>query len=1165
MFRNFLQATLMASIALTAFAQVTTGRIDGVVQDPSGAVVAGAKVVATETRTQVAANTTTGPEGTFAFVSLQPGFYDLIVEAQGFRKAVINQVELTVGATVSETVKLQVGQLSDSVTIDATAPAIQTTDSQVGSAINMKSVDNLPQLARTPISLAILQPGVQIDVRAGQDSSFSHVNGMRGGSNNSTLDGIDVNDSSVPRLGLSLTANNTDSIEQVSVITSGFNAEYGRNAGGEIQMVTRSGTNDYHGNLFDYLRNTDLNANDFFNNQSGGAVPQFIQNIYGGSIGGPIRKNRTFIFGNFQGRRTHQQTVRERTVPTLTARQGIFEWADSAGAVHQANIPAADPLHIGIDPGVAKLLAQYPTPNNNDVGDGLNTAGFRFNNPVPSYEDQFTIKGDHRVTDNNALFLRWSWQRNSSIDNLNNADATFPGQIQGSQGGHRWGFAAGYNATIGATLVNNFTAGHQSAAVDFLRPNRPNGPVILFQSGWQSIPFTTFGQGRNSPVNQFNDTMTKVRGNHTFKVGANVEFTKQYGYNYAGVYPNISTTVGNGASVPSSVIPAGLTASQTTNFSNLYNDLLGRVSSVALTYYSDLQTYQPAGSPRIRTFTYNYMGYFIQDEWRLNRRLTLNYGLRYDYYGNPHEINGYQGVLSNAGSFNGVNQVDNATVQRAGSWYGNDLNNFAPRFGFAYDLTGDGKTAIRGGYGIFFDRAVGAVLSLADGNTPGFSLGVTTFPDSNGADVRYSQGFPLPTPPSSTPTLTPATNRNQSIVLFNPDLRTGYVQSYNLLIQRELPWNNTIQVGYLGNRGTKLFYDRDVNQPVVTEAFVTAYNQLAAYAANTSTPVPPTNLFVQVFGSPAAAVSAVGASNLSTGNVGTIINTLDVSNYAKMNAAGISEYYFRHYPQFNQVVLGTNDGRSYYNSMQVQLAHRSRNLQVVANYTFAKSIDNISIEGNGFTTPIDNFALRLNRAVSDFDRRHSLNALFTYSLPVGKGQKFAANAPRVLDTLIGGWDLGGTLVDQSGNPFSVSSQHTTLPVSGVPPGNTYATFTGTDTSIGQVLRQGSGVFFFTPAQVSQFTATPAFQVGNAGRNVFRNPWFNELDLSLIKSFKITERQRVVFRAEAFNVFNHPNFGLAASNLNITTPASFGKFSTTLGTQNGSTSARTLQLALRYDF
>lgn len=510
MLQKTTRIVFLALCALAASAQVTTARIDGIVQDPSGAVVANAKVTATETRTQVSAATNSNATGAFSFNALQPGFYSLSIEATGFRKEVLSNIELSVGATISQTVKLQVGQAIESVSVDASTPAVQTTDSQIGSSITMKSVDNLPQIARTPIAFAILQPGVEIDVRAGQDQSFSHINGQRQGSNNSTLDGIDANDSVAPRLGLSLTANNTDSVEQVSVLTSGFNPEYGRSAGSEIQLVTRSGTNEYHGNAFDYLRNTDLNANDWFNNQAGIAVPQYIRNIYGGTFGGPIRKNKTFIFGNFQGTRTHQQTTHTRTVPTVTARQGIFQWVDSTGTTRQYNIAAADPLHIGIDPAVAKLLAQYPLPNSNAVGDGLNTAGFIFNNPVPSLEDQFTIKGDHRLNDKNAFFLRWSWQRNSSIDNLNSADATFPGQPQGSQGGHRWGFSAGYTATISPTLVNSFTAGHQSAEVDFLRPNRPNGPVLLFQSGWTSIPYTSFGQGRNSPVNQFNDTVSKT-------------------------------------------------------------------------------------------------------------------------------------------------------------------------------------------------------------------------------------------------------------------------------------------------------------------------------------------------------------------------------------------------------------------------------------------------------------------------------------------------------------------------------------------------------------------------------------------------------------------------------------------------------------------------------
>jgi len=1147
-----------------AFGQATTGRIDGTVQDATGAVIVGAKITALESKTQVTNGTVSGPQGEFAFNTLLPGFYNLTVEAAGFRKAVLKDIELTVGKTAVEIVKLQVGQAGDSVTVDASTPAVQTTDAQVGIAITMKEVDNLPSVARTPITFVLFQPGVQIDVRAGQDASFSHINGLRQGSNNSTLDGIDVNDSVVPRLGLSLTANNTDSVEQVSVLTSGFNPEYGRSAGSEIQLVSRSGTNQYHGNAFDYLRNTDLNANDWFSNQSGTTVPQFIQNIYGGTIGGPIRKNKTFIFGNFQGRRTHQQTTHERTVPTMSARQGIFQWADSNGAIHQFNMAANDPLHIGIDPAVAKLLALYPASNNNNVGDGLNTAGFSFNNPVPSLEDQFTIKADERLGNNHSFFLRWSWERNNSIDNLNSADATFPGQIQGSQGGHRWGFSTGYTWTISPSLVNQFNAGYQSASVQFLRPNRPNGPVLLFQSGWTSIPFTGFAQGRNSPVKQFNDSLSKTWHNHTFKFGANLEFTQQYGYNYAGDYPNISTAVANGATVPSTLIPAGLNSTQNTNFTNLYNDLLGRVSSVALTYYSNLTAYQAAGTPLSHTFNYNYYGFYAQDEWKLTRRLTLSYGIRWDIYATPNEINGQQGVLSSASMFNGIDNVDNASVMKSGSWASTNMHNIAPRFGFAYDPFGDGKTAIRGGYGIFYDRQIGATISSVDGATPGFSYSALAYPDLNGADLRYSQGFPTPTTPSSTPTLQLPATRGTSIYLLNPNLKTGYVQSYNLTIQRQLPWNNTIQIAFVGNDGTKLFMERNINQPNVTAQFQTDFNQMAAYAANTAVAVPASNLFVRVFGSPASAVSSVGASNLTGGNVGSVINTIDVSNYAKLNAAGISEYFFRHYPQFSQVYWGTNDGRSNYNSLQARFVHNSKDFHLALNYTFAKSIDDGSVDANGFTSPVDSTNLRSNRGLSDYDRRHSFNGSFTYNLPVGKGQRWGNNMPKALDFVIGGWNLGGYLIDQSGNPFSVSSQRSTIPANGTGV-TTFATYSGTNSNIGSVYENGSGAYFFTPAQTAQFGLTPAFQYGNAGRNIFHNPWFNELDMSVIKNFKITERQRIVFRAEAYNVFNHPNFGLSSSNLNITTPTTFGKFSTTLGTQNGSTSARTMQLALRYEF
>ncbi len=1151
-----------ALLAASSFAQTTNARLDGTVQDQTGAVVPGAKVAVVNAKTQAHAETTADAAGGFVFPALQPGLYNLTVEATGFRQTVVNNVELSVAATVSQIVKLEVGQTTESVAVEASALTVQTTDSQISSSVMMRDIDTLPQLARNPLTLAIFQPGVQIDVRAGQDSSFSHVNGLRQGSNNAKLDGIDVNDSLVPRLGLSQTATNSDSVGEFRVVTEGGKAEYGRSAGAQVEMITRSGTNQYHGNAYDFLRNTDLNANDFFNNQSGGTVPKFIQNIYGASFGGPIIHNKTFIFGNFQGQRTAQEVIRNRTIPTDSARLGIFKYRQN-GVVQSYDFAKADPRGIGVDPAVAKLFALYPASNNSDVGDGLNSTGFRFNNPVSSINDQFTIRGDHHLTSNHVLFLRWSWFRTSSTDNLNNADATFPGQPQGTQGGHRWGFSTGSNWTISPTLINEFVIGHQSASVAFLRPNRLNGPTYITNL-FTDIPYSGFTQGRNSPVNDITDTITKVKNNHTFKAGVNVRFTTQYGYNYAGVYPNLTSAVANGNNVPANIGPAGLSAADRSTFESLYNDVLGRIDTVTQTFYSNLKQFQPAGAPRVRNFILHESGYFFEDDWRVNRKLTLNLGLRYEYFGVPFERDGLQGSIDQAAAVSTAGTSTNLTIVPGGSLYNKDKNNFAPRFGFAYDPTGEGKMAIRGNWGIFYDRTIGAAFNLVDANTPGFSQAVPVFPNQNGTDVRLNDKYPLPAQPTA-PILTLPATRSTSLVLANPNLRTGYVQSYALNIQRELMRSTVLQVGYVGNRGVKLYMDQDVNQPKIYGDFLNAFKEIQAFQNNSSAAVSPNNVFVKLYGTPQLAISSLGATNFSRGLVGTIANTVDRNQYTRYANAGIPANYLRNYPQFNQVIVGTNNGRSYYDSLQVSLRRNAGDLQWSANYTWSKSIDNISAEGNGFTTPIDNFNLSLNKARSDFDRPHSFNATAIYAIPFGHGKRFGPDIPRILDTAIGGWSIGLLQIAQSGQPFSVFSQRLTTAVSGVPAAGTYAVFGGTDRNIGSVDRRGNGVFFFTPDQVAQFTYPGAGELGNSGRNVFRNTGFYETDMSLVKKFSITERQSVSFRAEAYNLFNHPNFGFATANLNINNTATFGKFSQTLGTQSGGSSFRTIQMALRYDF
>lgn len=1160
--------------ASLASGQANNGRIEGNITDPTGALIPGVQMTATNIRTQIKFEGLSGERGQYVLTALPPGLYSLTAELAGFRKAEFSPIEVNVGFTVVQHITLQLGSVEETVTVEAKAVSTQAADSEITRSVNLRDIDTLPQLARTPITLAAFQPGVQTN--AG-DVSFSRVNGLRQGANNSKLDGIDINDSVVPRLGLAMTANNTDSIGEFRVVLGGGRAEYGRSAGAQVELVTRSGTNQFHGNAFDYLRNTDLNANDFFNNQSGGARPKFIQNIFGGSFGGPVFKDKTFFFGNYQGRRTHQETVRNRKVYTGLAKKGTFQWQDAPGGPIQSfNFAAADPRGIGIDKGVAAINAQMPLPNNFDTGDGLNTAGFRFNAPSNSFEDQYTIKADHNITNTNRTFFRWSWQRNSSIDALNNAERTYPGQIDGTQGGHRWGFAVGDDWTIGK-YVNEFRIGYQRANTDFLRPNRPSGPAYITNLV-TDVQFSGFGQGRWSPVIDLTENLTWLSGTHTFKLGTNLRRTLQHDYNLAGTQLNLTTTTGNGNNVPST-IDSQIPAANRTQFDQLYNDILGRLDQVALTFYSDLNQFQVAGAPRVRDYILKEGGFFFQDDWKIRRKLTLNVGLRYEVFLKPTEENTLQGRLDQAQLVNGINQITNLTVQKSNDWISNDWNNFAPRIGFAYDLKGDGRTAIRGNYGIYYDRTMGSVVSGVDGTTPGFTQTVNVFPNSGGTDIRYSDTYPVPQKPGS-PVLTLPLTRNTNVRLINPNFRTGYVQNYSLNIQHEIMRNTVIDVGYVGNRGVKLYMHRDVNQPRITADFLNDFRQLAAFSANNANAVSPTNVFVRVFGTAANAVSKVGTTNLAQGNLGTVINTIDRGNFSLFTAAGLPDTYFRNYPQFNQVQLGTNDGRSYYDSLQVSVRRTVGAFKGGFNYTFSHSIDNVggysttssTQEGNGYAPPIDNYNLRLMRGTSDFDRRHVFNSNIEYTLPVGKGRKFGGSKGTLFDSLLGGWDTGILTTWQTGAPFTIFSQRATGPLA-APAGsvsNSWVNYSGPRD--GSVTRKANGVFYFTDQQVAAMTSAAAFpglgELGTSGRNSFRNPRFFNMDASLVKKFRITETHAISFRAEAYNLLNNPNFeftstNASTSNNNITTPLTFGRFSRTVGGQG--TSARTMQLTLRYDF
>ncbi len=1136
-----------AIMLLTAsiYGQGTTGAISGTVTDPNGAVVSGAAVKVINASTNYTREATTGSDGIFGLQLLPPGQYRIEISSAGFAKYTAN-VEVNITQTTSVDAKFALAGV-DSIAVDVTAPVLQTESSQQGRTITGETLRQLPLPTRNFQQLLTLSPGAQSGVSnttdLGRGDAVISVNGQRTTSNSVRINGIDANSigtNSTPNIAVPA----TDSLQEFIVQTSLYDASNGRNAGGNVEAITRGGTNDIHGNAYYFLRNRALNANDPFLKASGIQRPVLNRLQYGGTVGGPVIKDRVFFFGSYQGTQEHNGASLNNslTVPVLPT--GLTDTNRSAAGLATAfsgilNLANLTPAQIS-PVAIALLNARLPNGNFAIPSSSFATrSGALLGVTQPQSgvsrfrENQFNINGDFNFTSKHTLSAKFFVADNPTFQ----ANYNFAGLGNGSSqligfGGNLTIKQKLYSITdtyvLSPNIVNQARFGFNRLRVTSL-PEEPftaasvgiTSPLASLYPGVPTLSFvgsdSVFVLGssplsdQSSRINAYTggDTLSWTIGNHRLKFGG------EYRFSQVKFYFNAFSR---------GQIIYGDTISGTTRTTAFQNFLQGIGTSLIGSGVYD------------RYFKITDTNGFVQDDWKISRRLTVNLGVRYDLFGLPVEN---QGRLVNfipsqvrIGTNASPAPPPNGFVQAQGGPLAGvptvtktlvpvDKNNFSPRIGFAFDLWGDQKIVVRGGYGIYYDRISTRYANTQLFNYPYFALGVGLVntplaPILPGTFRAAGNPFiPLPLPstfptvatvPSPLSPLAPVVGVPIAGVFVDPALQTPYVQQYNFGAQIELAKNLVADIGYVGNRGTHLLQVITLNQPV--------YN-------------PATNTFT----TPLGPASILSANKNLTGGLQQI-QTTSVSTY---------------------------------NSLQMSLAKRlSNGLQFLAAYTVGNSTDYYSggTVNELVNTPGDQFNWRTNRGPSDFNRKHRFVFSGVYDLPKLVNKSSAAR------WLVNDWEVAGIAVFQSGLPFSILDANGT---SRIQRANFNPNFAG-----GEIAGTGSDAsrlnqYFNTSAFVTscllgtgQFcagtAANPAFDpnspFGNSTRNLLFGPGQKNVDISFIKLIPFTERYRGEFRTEFFNVFNWVNYANPGSTLGT---ALFGKIT------SASAGPRVIQFAFKLAF
>jgi hypothetical protein len=1097
--------------AWPAAGQVATAELGGVVTDSSGAVVPKAQVALTNAETNVLVREMlTASDGTYLMTLVPPGTYTVTVEAPGFRRLVQTGVVLQTNQRVKLDLTLQIGQLTDLVEVSAAAPLLESQSSSTGSVINQQFVSELPLNGRNFVQLAILTPGVngtgysvqgtimsgnRPDDRRPGTEIFS--NGNREGSNNFLYDGVDNNERLIQLIVIRPAI---EGIREFKVQTNMYSADVGRNSGAIVDVITKSGTNELHGSAFEFLRNSAMDARSFFNNR-GTPFPPFRFNQYGLSLGGPVYvpklykgRNRTFFFVDWEGYRRNTVQSSVRSVATRKIREGDFtdenriydpltQRADpsSATGIRRTQFPGNVIPRSRWDTPAARLLGAFPLPTNSSL-----VNNYLANLNLTQDWDQGDVRIDHQFSPANNFFARWSIQHTTTTAPYTFPATQIPGLSKPIGVGNEDSFAgpafnpvqhavASYTKVITPNLVNDLRIGFNRFVLDYTGEGfSPGGPNFGNEVGIPNanshplhtlLPiinlgtYTGVGHSRSLPIFrrsntfQYIDNASWTRGSHTLKFGGDVrrrqitEYQTNRGNGRFNFSRGFTTEIGSGAA----------TGNELASF------LLGYASVIEQDFLLAW-----VGLRGVET------GLYIADDWRINRRLTLNLGLRWDYY-SP-----YTEVANRIANFD----VDTATVKIAGrdgvgprAGLRRDLRNFAPRFGFAYQLSP--HTVVRGGYGLFYNpNGNGGVYLRLQRHVPFGPIFNQTNPDSQ-IGRRMSDGFP----PPPVVDFESAKNPSGGVIGVFPGFTSAYAQQFNLGVQREIaPWQMIVKASVVGNLGRRLGTTLDLNQPVPGPG-----------------PVNPRRPFF-----------------------------------------GIR-------PGLSSISYAVSDGLSSFLSGQLAVEKRmSGGLALLFGYTWGHAIDDVGTEfGGGTGTPQDIRNRRADRGNSVYDIRHRATISYTYRLPFGKGRPLL-NRTGAANLLLGGWQTNGILILQTGLPFTVF--HAGANTGGA--GGSRPDFVR---NAALPSGQRSLARWF---DITAFAPPPIYTFGNLGRNTLYGPGRWNVDMSLFKDIPVREPLTLQFRAEAFNTFNHPQFGQPNSTIGVSTA---GTITSIVG------NPRQMQLALRLQF